>query len=88
MDPSDSDLMANANTTNIWPQASLYAQVVKRGYPNSANPTTITGELADKWDVSPDYGTYTFYLNKSAKWHDATPITARDVEYMIVMSSI
>ena len=37
----------------------------------------------DKWEISPDYGTYTFFLNKNAKWHDGRPITASDVEYMI-----
>jgi peptide/nickel transport system substrate-binding protein len=37
--------------------------------------------LADYWDVAPDGKTYTFYLNKDAKWHDGTPITADDVQF-------
>jgi peptide/nickel transport system substrate-binding protein len=37
--------------------------------------------LADKYEVSKDGLTITFYLNKNAKWHDGQPVTADDVAY-------
>jgi peptide/nickel transport system substrate-binding protein len=37
--------------------------------------------LADSWDVSPDGLTYTFHLNKKAKWHDGVDFTADDVKF-------
>ncbi len=37
--------------------------------------------LADKYEVSNDQLTITFYLNKNAKWHDGQPVTADDVAY-------
>ncbi|PWI58350.1 ABC transporter substrate-binding protein [Sulfoacidibacillus thermotolerans] len=40
----------------------------------------LIGDLADKWTVSPDKKTYTFYLNPNAKWSDGTPITSKDVQ--------
>jgi peptide/nickel transport system substrate-binding protein len=35
--------------------------------------------LAERWEVSPDNLTYTFYLRKGVKFHDGTPFSARDV---------
>jgi peptide/nickel transport system substrate-binding protein len=37
--------------------------------------------LADYWEVAPDRRTYTFHLNKDAKWHDGVDITAHDVQF-------
>ncbi len=37
-------------------------------------------DLAEKWDVSPDGLTYTFYLRKDVVWSDGTPFTAKDVK--------
>jgi peptide/nickel transport system substrate-binding protein len=37
--------------------------------------------LADSYEVSPDGKTYTFHLNKDAKWHDGTDVTAEDVKF-------
>jgi peptide/nickel transport system substrate-binding protein len=36
-------------------------------------------ELAERWETSEDRLTYTFWLRRSAKWHDGKPFTARDV---------
>ncbi len=35
--------------------------------------------LAERWEVSPDSLTYTFYLRKGVKFHDGAPFSARDV---------
>jgi oligopeptide transport system substrate-binding protein len=37
--------------------------------------------LAQNWNISPDGKTYTFYLDKNAKWSDGVPVLARDFEY-------
>lgn len=43
----------------------------------------FTPKLAERYEVSDDLTTYTFYLNKNAKWHDGKPVTAQDVEFTI-----
>ena len=37
--------------------------------------------LADYWEIAPDNVTYTFHLNKDAKWHDGVDVTAEDVQF-------
>ncbi|MFC2032754.1 ABC transporter substrate-binding protein [Chloroflexota bacterium] len=46
-------------------------------------PENIIGDLAERWEISPNGMTYTFYLVKNAKWHDGMPFTADDVVYNI-----
>jgi len=35
--------------------------------------------LAERWEVSPDQRTYTFWLRRDVRWHDGEPFTSRDV---------
>ena len=44
---------------------------------------TIVPGLADSYEIAPDGVTYTFNLNKDAKWHDGTPLTAADVAFTV-----
>src|SRR5215216_2994338 len=37
--------------------------------------------LADSWEIASDGVTYTFHLNKNAKWHDGVDVTAADVQF-------
>jgi peptide/nickel transport system substrate-binding protein len=41
----------------------------------------IHPELAERWEISPDGLTYTFYLRKNVVWHDDTPFTSADVKF-------
>ncbi len=41
----------------------------------------LTGDLAEKWEVSKDGLTLQFYLKKNVLWHDGQPFTAADVQY-------
>ncbi len=43
----------------------------------------VVGDLADKWEVSEDRLTYTFFLRKDAKFHDGRPVTAQDFKYSV-----
>ncbi|WP_158668531.1 ABC transporter substrate-binding protein [Bradyrhizobium guangdongense] len=44
---------------------------------------TITGELAESYDVSPDKLKITFHLRKDAKFQDGSPVTADDVKWSL-----
>jgi ABC-type transport system substrate-binding protein len=56
----------------------LYNGLVKRDQTEKIIPS-----LADTWDVSPDATTFTFHLNKTAKWSDGQPVTADDVVFTV-----
>ena len=47
------------------------------------NPMTLDYEpgLAEKWSISDDKKTFTFYINKKARWSDGKPVTAHDVKW-------
>ena len=52
---------------------------------------SMTGELAESWDVSSDLITYTFNLHKDATWHNKAPVsgrglTAKDVAFTFQMA--
>lgn len=42
---------------------------------------SITGDLAEDWDISPDGLTITFHLRKGVKWTDGVEFTAHDVMF-------
>ena len=41
----------------------------------------ISGDLAEKWEISSNGLVFTFHLRKNVKWHDGKPFTAEDVLY-------
>lgn len=43
--------------------------------------------IADRWDVSPDGKTYTFYIRKRAKFNDGHEVTAGDVKWSLERAS-
>ena len=59
--------------------ANLIFEGLTGGDPRSGQPSP--SGLADYWEISPDNRTYTFYLNKDAKWHDGADFTAADVVF-------
>lgn len=45
------------------------------------NSDSIVPAAAESWDVSDDGLTYTFHMNKDAKWSDGSQVTANDFEF-------
>ncbi len=41
----------------------------------------LVGDLAERFEVSPDGRTITFYLRKGVRWHDGVEFTAEDVMF-------
>lgn len=41
----------------------------------------LTGDLAERWDISKDGLIFTFHLRKNVLWHDGKPFTSDDVLY-------
>ena len=44
---------------------------------------SVVPDLAERWEISPDGKTYTFYLRKDVRWHDRTPFTSDDVVFTV-----
>jgi peptide/nickel transport system substrate-binding protein len=49
---------------------------------NPVKPDEIIGDLAQRWEVSPDGLSYTFHLHE-ATWWDGKPVTAEDVKFSL-----
>ncbi len=43
----------------------------------------IEPDLAERWEVSADQKTYTFYLRRDVKWHDGKQFTSKDVAFTV-----
>ena len=41
----------------------------------------VIPDLAESWEISPDYKHYTFHLRKGVKFHDGTPFNAQAVKF-------
>lgn len=52
--------------------------------PGSADPKDLEPDLAERWEVSPDKKTWTFYLRKGVKFHgNWGELTADDIVYSL-----
>ena len=58
----------------------LYNQIVEF---NPIKPTEVTGDLAKRWEVSPNGLVYTFFLHENVKWWDGKDLTAEDVVFSL-----
>lgn len=41
----------------------------------------LEGRLAERWEPSPDFGTWTIMLRDGLRWQDGVPVTAHDVKF-------
>lgn len=47
----------------------------------------LQGKLAERWEHSPDYRTWTFFLRRDIEWHDGVPFTAHDIKFTLELIS-
>lgn len=43
----------------------------------------LEGRLAERWEHSPDYRSWTVRLRQGVRWHDGVPVTAHDVKFTL-----
>ena len=58
----------------------VFSGLVSRNYQKEIIPS-----LAEKWEVSEDKKTYTFYLKKDQRWQDGAIFNAEDVLYTVAV---
>lgn len=59
----------------------IVADKIFRGIVRYAPDLSIVGDLAEKFEISKDQKSITFYLRKGVKWEDGVEFTAKDVEF-------
>jgi oligopeptide transport system substrate-binding protein len=76
IDPEPSDLDPHmATATSYYTVLSAILEGLVSEDPVDLHP--VPG-VAERWDVSPDGLTYTFYLRQEARWSNGDPVTAGD----------
>src|SRR5438876_5805487 len=75
--PGHFDVHQSGTVANIGAQARMYDLLIRR---DPRDGQTITPDLAQRWEVSPDNRKYTFHLRHGVKFHDGADFTAEDVK--------
>jgi len=73
LDPHWQNALARAQRTQI-----MYSYLVQ-----ADKDLRIQPDLAEKWEISPDGKTYTFFLRKGVKFHNGRELVSEDVKYSI-----
>lgn len=60
---------------------SIRDYVVEKLLIRNVETNKLEPALAERWEISSDYKTYTIYLRKGVLWHDGKPVTAEDVYF-------
>jgi peptide/nickel transport system substrate-binding protein len=76
-DSTNLDPVTNDGNVNIWIFMNIYDQLIKVG----PDGISLVPGLAERWEISEDGLTYTFYLRPNVRFSDGAPMTARDVQY-------
>jgi peptide/nickel transport system substrate-binding protein len=71
-------------------QANDYMQLLYDYLVGSTPEGKFTPDLglAEKWEMSPDALTWTFYLRKGVKFHNGAELTAKDVKFSIEQQTL
>jgi peptide/nickel transport system substrate-binding protein len=76
-EPSTYDCHAASSFAVLHYVAPHYSLLIKLDPDNTA---AVTGDLAERWTVSPDRTSISFTLHPDIRFHDGTPLTATDVK--------
>ncbi|MBI2907153.1 MAG: ABC transporter substrate-binding protein [Chloroflexi bacterium] len=74
-DPPSFDIHQETTIAALEPLVPAYDGLVQYDH----HTGSIIGDLAEKWELSPDGLVYTFSLQKGVKWHDGKPFSSSDV---------
>ena len=58
----------------------IHSSLIDRGFAEDGS-MIYRPDLAERWEISEDGLTYTFYLRENVKWHDGEPFTSADVKF-------
>jgi len=87
--PPDSDtlvMLIESSPTNLDPRVGIDAQseridnLIFDDLLSRGDDLNVAPGLAERWEI-PDSLTYVFHLHKGVKFHDARPLTSRDVKW-------
>ena len=76
-----SNQTVNGLSWNCYDRLLTYASKTLPDGTVSYDRATLAPELAESWEVAADGMSCTFKLRQSAKFHDGTPVTAKDVKW-------
>lgn len=76
-----SNQTVNGLSWNCYDRLLTYAAKTLPDGTLSYDREKLAPELAESWEVAPDGMSCTFRLRKDAKFHDGTPVTAKDVKW-------
>ena len=75
-DPPTLDPHLTSDTTSAFLVVEIYSGLV-----TLSTDLQLVPDIAERWDISSDGLVYTFLLRPEAKFHDGTPVTARDFKW-------
>jgi peptide/nickel transport system substrate-binding protein len=80
--PPSLSIHEEATGATVWPMMPCYNNLVLFDpLKKQESPSTIIGELAEKWEWQDGGKTLAFHLRKGVKWHDGQPFSSKDVKY-------
>lgn len=77
-DPPTLDPHLTGDTTSAGVVVEIFSGLVSLSTDLQLEP-----EIAERWDISPDGRTYTFYLRSNARFHNGKPVTAQDFKWSL-----
>ena len=72
------DPIVPTDNMSIWTMLLIYDQLIRV----APDGVSLEPGLAEKWEISDDFLTYTFHL-RDATWHDGSAVTADDAVFSI-----
>ncbi|MBI2908483.1 MAG: ABC transporter substrate-binding protein [Chloroflexi bacterium] len=79
-DPPHLDLHTATTNQLLHPIMPVYSGLVQY---DPLDPSKIIGDLAEKWDTSPDGKVLTFNLPRDVRWHDGKPFSSADARFSL-----